>query len=445
MSVNLRRFVDLNVSRTKRNVANPVRDTVALYGADANFDAGIASNTVFTSGAMQYDKQGNPKNYVLSGYDFISKQPVANVVIQSESFATSKFYPYAKTFFDNGGAKLHVYFGVASVVGNQLVVTDANDQSLTIPNEEIAIACLDDSASTLATLDALATSYNNALNPNALGSSDINLHTSANKEFIAHVDVSNASSANENVGMKYGKPGIEMSVLAYLSKLNVYGENTVNDYNFTVEKVIEDGDSINGTTYNLSGNAEVDDNVIDLGNSGTISGNAIVEDVTVVNDDALIGECMQNFINVDTYIAKAVRNVGGDLATGEDLTNYYATIILQQTVEEVVVNALSDKLAGAEGTAVIYNTVVAELNKYVRCGLLSAGNWENVDWVVEYNDETYVVANANERITLGYKLLVIPFAAMTQQQVSAHMCPPIYIALMNKYGIRKVFINGEVR
>ena len=165
----------------------------------------------------------------------------------------------------------------------------------------------------------------------------------------------------------------------------------------------------------------------------------------VIDEDAIVGDCMEKHLNVICTLAKATRNVGGDLISGYDLVSYYVTIILQQTVEEVVLNALSDKLSGAEGTAVIYNAAVAELNKYVKCGLLAAGNWEKVDWIVEFNDENYVVANAEERLTLGYKVLVIPFAAMTQEQVASHSCPPIYIAMTNAYGIRKVIINGEVR
>lgn len=401
MSVNLRRFVNLNVSRTKRNVVNPVRDTVALYGAQADFGESVTTNSVFTSGANEYNAAGNVTKYVLSGYDYATKVSV-KVEIAAADFATSKLYAYAKTFFDNGGAKIHAYVGTAQVdsTTSKIKVGD-----LFIPNEEIAVAGINQ---TLSDVNALAFAYNQALNPASFtGEAVPNQNTSAAKVFAVNVAANSAAAVTEeNVAVKRGSAGIEMSILAYLSRINVYGENTVNDYAFTIEQV---------------------------------------DKANVFDDDATIGECMQNNINVDTNVARAVRNIGGDLITGHDVVNYYVTIIMQQTVEEAIMNVLSDKLSGADGTAVIYNAAVAELNKYVRCGLFAAGNWEDVDWVEEFNDESYVVVNAGERLTLGYKLMVIPFAAMTQAQVASHSCPPIYVAMTNKYGIRKVVINGEVR
>lgn len=430
MSVNLRRFVNMNISRTRRNATNPIRDTVALYGATdettaerkADWTSSFSKlpDLIFTSGALVKYRQssGNGTVFTLTKYVLtvqgLSKKleikldkindtdPDHPAVVPEELIPL--LYGYAKTFFDNGGAKLHVYQGVPTVENSKLVIG-----SITIPDEEIAVAGIDEIP---ANIDDMAGDYNNAPNP-ATSAEDArpNKDTSAAKLFVVSTPETYVTDVNEdNVAIKHGEFGIEMTILAYLSQINAYGENTVHDYNFTIEKVEQDENYFN-----------------------------------IVTSDADAGELMQNFINFDCELAKAIRNVGGDLVHGGDLVNYYVSIILQQTVEEAVMIVLSEKLSGAEGTAKIYNAVVSELNKYVHDGLLAAGNWEDEDWVEEFNDESFVVVNANERLTLGYKVMVIPFAELTQAQVSSHMCPPIFVALTTQYGIRKVIINGEVR
>lgn len=426
MSVNLRRFVNMNVSRTKRNIVNPVRDTVALYSSTAianvslTIDAtttqtiAVNSSIIIGSGEVVRNVDGSIKEYVASGIDAITGKNATIKIAYTVSsnvgaYANPALQSYLSHFFDNGGAKIHLYVGSASASAEHHCLMIGSNA---VPVEEIAVATMDAAFEAGSGIDKLATDYN-ALLIDGLDQQVPTLGTSATKVFIAYADDAESESANENVGAKYAKvsesvniPGIEMTILAYLSKINAYGENVVNDYNFTIENV---------------------------------------DARAVQNDDVIVGACMSHFINVDTLLAKAVRNVGGDLMTGHDLVNYYVIIIMQQTCEEAVTNVLSDKLSGADGTATIYNALVTELNKYVRNGLLAAGNWEDVDWIVEYNGDSYVVANANERINLGYKVLVVPFAAMTQEDIADHKCPPIYVAMTNKYGIRHVFINGEVR
>ena len=395
MSVNLRRFVNVNITRAKRNAVNPVRDTVALFNATE-----LSSDKIFI-GYQKITENDTEK------YAFYVQDETEPIVVATNS----NFGHYGKMFFDNGGVKLHAYNAIPSVTSGKLVVGN-----ITVPDTEIACACV----SGLTALGNVIATYNAALNPNnpqVEGMSKKNIMTSAAKLFFGNTLTSNATAAEENIGYKYGEPGIEMSILAYLSKVNVYGENTVNDYNFTIERINDMSveEAISQTT-----------------------------EKDVYTSDSLVGTCMKYNINIDTVLSGQIRNVGGNLMSGADLVNAYALIVLQQTVEEKVVNALGDKLSGAEGTASIYNAIVSELNKYNRCGLLAAGNWHDEDWVITFNERDYVVASANERFVLGYKILVVPFAALTSDQVAAHECPPIYIALTTSYGIRKVIINGEV-
>lgn len=386
MSVNLRRFVDININRAKRNPVNPVRDTVALY------------NTAVTP---LDDK-------IIVGYEDRDATSI-NVLLEDGSHiqATkeSNIAKYVIPFFDNGGLKIHAY--AANFTATSLTDNDKH---------EIAVAkCEGLTAEDVAIIKA----YNDAHTPDA-SSDSTNAVGSSAKVFFTFVassqnDVDITALTESNICAKCGTAGIEMIPMAYLSRINAYGTNTVHDYAFTIEHFA----GINAATYKGD-----DDNV-------TLS-------------DALVKNCMDKHVNVDTVLANQIRNIGGDLIDGNDLVNHYMTIVMQQTLEETLVNTLSEKLAGADGTAKIYNVIIAELNKYVKCGLLAAGNWQNEDWIESYNGVNFKIVSANERLTIGYKVYVVPFASLSTEDVANHLCPPVYIALTDAYGIRKITIAGEV-
>lgn len=395
MSVNLRRFVNIDIQRAKRNPVNPVRDTIALM--NVTLQDGLADGDILVAGTLSKDANGNQK-YIVTKSDGI--EITLNDV-------TTTLCKYIRRFFDNNGIKLHLYTAE---------FTAANITAL--PRNEIGIA----KAGGLTEGDvAEIKTYNGMANPspsneegttNATGSSAKIFFTNIAKASLATYGVFDAP----NICIKYGTPGMEMLPAAYLSKINAYGVNTIHDYAFTIE-------------------------VVDAANASTLPES---EDDNISQNDATVAECMSHFINVDTVLANQIRNVGGDLAQGDDLVNAYFTIVLQQTLEDAAVNALSEKLSGADGTAKIYNVIIAELNKYVRSGLISAGNWQNEDWIENYNGDNFLVVSANERLVTGYKVYVVPFAAMTSTDVASHKCPPIYIAMTNAYGIRKITIAGEV-
>ena len=387
MSVNLRRFVDIDIKRAKRNPVNPVRDTVALFNVDADI---TEDDVIFVSGSIAYDAEGKKVYHLV-------KEDGEILVIENAALATSNLYKYAHYFFDNGGMKLHAY------------KADLTAETLkALPRNEIAIARVSGITSTV---NNIIDTYNKTMNVGVPNS-----RTSAAKYFFTNLIKPSGTfehpSFADNVCVKLGDLGIEMLPMAYLSKINAYGVNTMHDYNFTIEVV----DDVNAATF------KEDDNP------------------NVTADDEIVAKC----INVDSVLANQIRNIGGDLFDGDDLVNAYFTTVLTQTLEDAVVNALSEKLSGADGTAKIYNVVISELNKYVHSGLLSAGNWQDEDWIENYEGENFLIVSAKERLVTGYKVYVVPFAVLTSADVAAHKCPPIYIAMTNAYGIRKINIFGEV-
>lgn len=390
MSVNLRRFVDIDIKRAKRNPVNPVRDTVALF----NVSELSVSDVIFVSGSIAQDTSG-------SDIYRLVKEDGNTLDIAQAAFATSNLYKYAHYFFDNGGMKLHAY------------KADLTAETLNaLPRNEIAVARV---SGIDATINGVITTYNETLNVGTPNS-----RTSAAKYFFTNLTKPGGTfdrpSFADNVCVKLGDPGIEMLPMAYLSKINAYGVNTMHDYSFTIEVV----DDVNAATFKEN------------------------DSDNVTADDGIVAKCMEYNINVDSVLANQIRNIGGDLFNGDDLVNAYFTTVLAQTLEDAVVNALSEKLSGADGTAKIYNIVISELNKYVHSGLLSAGNWQDEDWIENYAGENFLIVSARERLVTGYKVYVVPFAALTSSDVAAHKCPPIYIAMTNAYGIRKINIFGEV-
>lgn len=431
MSVNLRRFVNVNITRANRSVINPSRDTVALFGAVTTDFATFpvdATSVTLTSGVSL-----NEDEYRVTG--------IAHFAADVDKSFTAKFtksvsgdFPilkkYAQRFFENNGVKLFVTKEAMSVASIKA-----------LPQEMIGIASLASTAP--AGFCDIVDDYNDEIIPEEYPvDEEWAINTSAAKIFarsyiatntnsesaldneLAGIGVTTGTESNpshivENICWKNGNPGIEMTPLAYLSQINAYEQNSVADYAFTVERIDRK------TVLSVMKQAEADQ-------------------VDVYTSDILVGGCMKNNFNVDTIFVGDIANIGGNLRGGLDLVNTYMTIVMTQTIEAAVANALKSKPAGAEGTAKIYNVAATECNRYVQNGLLAPSNWQDEDWNVTVNGETYTVVSSGERITLGYKLFVVPFAALTVEQIRDHQCPPIFIAFTNSYGIRKVVITGEV-
>ena len=208
-----------------------------------------------------------------------------------------------------------------------------------------------------------------------------------------------------NFGVKYSTVlGAEMTIAAYLSRVNVYRTNTVADYMFTQE-------------------ALTDEKV----------------------DDTTFGSILDENMNVDVYLAGAVRNMGGNLKNGADLINSYVKIILHQTLTERLLDLLTTKINGARGLAQIYATVAQELEAYRSCGYLTTDKvWTDEDLTTTYNGQTYTIITKGTPLLLGYSIKILPLSSLTLVDKTERKTPPIYIIIADQYGIRKITINGEV-
>ena len=208
-----------------------------------------------------------------------------------------------------------------------------------------------------------------------------------------------------NFGVKYSTVlGAEMTIAAYLSRVNVYRTNTVADYMFTQEAV-------------------TDEKV----------------------DDTTFGSILDENMNVDVYLAGAVRNMGGNLKNGADLINSYVKVILHQTLTERLLDLLTTKIKGARGLAQIYATIAQELEAYRSCGYLTTDKvWTDEDLTTTYNGQTYTIITKGTPLLLGYSIKILPLSSLTLVDKTERKTPPIYVIIADQYGIRKITINGEV-
>ena len=268
-----------------------------------------------------------------------------------------------------------------------------------LPDEEIVIAIAASNGESAATSLKLAESYNNQSNVNGFGIYGVN-----QKIFLGAVDItqflnntSNYAKADvDNFALKVGdlqkQIGCEMTIAAYLSKIDVYGINTIQDYAYTKE------------ILDVSGYPD------DL--------NTVVQSV------------LANNANITVEIANSVRNIGGNLTNGEDLVNKFTLIVLHQTLSQRVFNTLTQKIKGSAGITALYSTISQELNKYITSGYLTTDKvWTKEDLTLKYNGRTYTLITQGTALIKGYNITILPLSSLTDAEY------------LSKYGMTMERVN----
>ena len=360
--INLKRFVDIDIRQHVQSIVSGTRDTVVLYTAD---------NT-----------DGNQH--------LVSSLAEANS-IYSENETT---LAYLTTFFNNGGVK-------ALVIENKQYTDITKDTLKELSNDYICVAYATPKASVSLVYDALK-KIAKALE------ADADVYGINEKLILAHTTTESDIDSVKNFIVKYTTDdsvvGSEMTFAAYLSKINVYGTDTVYDYAYTQEVIKE---------QNIS--------------------------------DSVFAAILDNNMNVDIYLANAVRNCGGNCKDGSDMVNTYCRILLHQTLTESLLNLLTQKIKNSTGISKIYATIAAELEKYRISGYLTTDKaWLDADVVISYNGVKYTVIEQGTPLTNGYVIKVLPMSSLTPEDRAAHKAPHIYVIFATQFGIRSITINGEV-
>ena len=323
MSVSLKNFVDININYHETTTLSGSRETIVLLG-----NSGVLFKYLAPDGRT-----------IVSLSDATITSP--DVYVENDE-ALKKYISY---FFSNGGKKIR-YINVEK--GEEI------EKLKTLPMQEIVVVLFN-----MTLTDAITLVKN--INQDSFFTGIYE------KMFITYSnDPSNITDNNilndikniENLVIKYigdsVDPGFEMSVAAYLSKINVY-YGTINDYNFTIEKVDEE---------------DAADALID--------------------DDSIVKNILANNFNADIILTGDSVNIGGNTTSGKDLVNHFYKIMLTQTLTQRLCNVLKSKLRyNQTGLNIISNTIVDELNRYRTNGYLSTNKvWEEEDWVV---DQTTII------------------------------------------------------
>lgn len=364
-NINLKRFVDIDIVQHVASIVTGTRDTVVLFTSE------------------ETDGQEH----------IVSSLSDANTLYASKP----KTLAYLQMYFLNGGAKVRV-------IENTSYSDITNDVLSSLNNTDICVAYAasdSEKASAYAALKALAIAR----------SAEQTVYGINEKLILAATADENDTASVKNFIVKYATvPGAEMTIAAYLSKIDVYGIDTVYDYAFTQE-------ILSRTTPTLA------------------------EDIT----DTKYGIIIRNNMNVDVYLANAVRNCGGNCKDGADIVNNFVRIVLHQTLTDRLLTLLTQKIKSTSGISKIYTVIANELERYLTCGYLTTDKvWTDEDLKISYNQALYTIIEKGTALTSGYVMRILPFSALTDQDKAQRKAPPIYIVLADQYGIRQITINGEV-
>lgn len=377
--VDIRNFVDINIkSKTVASITS-TRETTILFTNDNKL---IASGSIVFSSLSEVEAK-----------------------VGASNLDSSVGYKYAKVYFEAGGVKLKAIY--SATITDTVILPLVNN----LAEEEIVIG-LCDTAKVGASAEvalALAQKYNAQTTSYGVAQK-LFLGAIGYTEFTGNTS-KYANPSVDNFALKVGdltkQTGCEMTIGAYLSRIDFYGINTVQDYAYTKESL-----DVTGYPDNL---------------------NAIVKDV------------LSNNANMTIEIANSVRNVGGNLTSGEDLVNKFSLIVLHQTLSQRVFNTLSQKIKGNSAITALYSSISQELNRYITCGYLTTEKyWTNPDLTLSYNNKTYTLITQGTALTQGFKITILPLSSLTEEDKQEHKAPYIYVILADSYGIRKVVINGEV-
>lgn len=372
MAIDVRRFVDVNIKPHLTSAIEGTRKTIVLYTNDAT-------------------PSGMTSPFVVEASDYMTTCALMPNTLT-----------YLNIFFGCGGSSVKIFGDTA--------ITDIPSIDISsLDNKEIIIAY----AGAAIDIDSIYSNMKALAIANAPDDTELGIHGANEKIFLGRATSINDTDSVENFAAKYSNVhGAEMTIAAYLSKINVYGTNTVYDYMFIPE-----------------GSPDVDSSFY-LGESLT---------------DTAYATILNNNLNVDIYLAGAVRNCGGNLKDGQDLTNKYVLIILHQTLTERLLELLTQRIKNSVGLSKIYSVMSDELGNYLTNGYLTTDKiWTDEDLIVNYNNQTFTIIEKGTALINGYTIKMLPFSSLSSTDKTAHKTPPIYVVIADQYGIRAIQVNGEV-
>lgn len=472
MAIKLKRFVDININYNLSTSSNATRDTAVLIvnrlkkdsetGTDVIYSSEIFSSLKdFADKTDEYNRFKEGKELYYYGYCFFNNggKNINLISVAKEATVTypkvtddDRIFTNGDLFIDSAGAtsatpqNCNNGSQLYEAVGTAPETYAATEDPQFVQNKTYF---MDDQGASVASPKSCELYYENSvLNP--LTQKDIEtVIDNLSEEMI--VITSNApwnimkdvcdSLYNEQEGMniesklilscipntittlpeaehitsngfvlKYGTPGVQMAIAAYLTQINANRPNSVQDYYFTTE-----------TVQYLNGKEKIG---------------------YVCEDDSLAETLLALEINFNSTLVNEVRNLGGNTTKGKDLVNEFMLILVHQTLTERLVQLLTQKIKyNQTGLSLVGATIADELQRYVNNGYLTTDKiWTDPDLI----QDGITIINKNTPLQNGYKYVILPFSTLSAEDRQNHKLPSIYILIADSYAIRKIEIDGEV-
>lgn len=292
------------------------------------------------------------------------------------------FAAWAAIFFGNGGKYIHY---VKSLAKGSITLVD--DTAVTILNYTDASNAVFELP-----LEEIIIVNNTTVISGLVGVRQ--------KIWLKSIDDNSASSETPTEGLVLMFKESTAYIAAYYTKLRISATDSIKDLAFT---------AVNAST-----------------------------DITDVSNDDLT-TALKHHINVISYLAGTYRILGGDDSLGNDVTNLFTRIVLQQTIYTALANLITTKLRlNTAGINKVKAVISATLNTYIANGYIMLDKvWPDDDLYMDGE----LVAVKDTPLPGGYAIHVAP---ITQDDITNHRIPDIYILYGDQVGVRKIVISGEV-
>lgn len=419
MSVDLRNYVQVNINYNEVKPLNRTRDTAVLFTVNtkANAPQGRLNSHIPENGSEAVD-------YFTSLADYLYAIEKYNESLQEEEqpiVDTDQdpiLYNYVRCFFANGGVKLKIVGGFELTSADEGVPSEDEQkiawiltECVKLKAEQIVItsdageAIMEKVARQNVTVNVIGNGINTSTSISALSGYKEKMFISSTTNPSLEIT---SPDKIPNFVIKFGPAGIEMTVAAYLTQVNITDPRTIQDYCYTIEDV------------------------------------SMFEGAVQDNNDTFVALTNKKF-NVDTTLVNNVRNVMGDTISGYDMMNYFIRIILTQTLTDRIVNVLATKIKfDRSGINKVINAITQELNIYKVNGYLNSEFiWTDDDLFYSFNGMDYLVCSRNTPFKMGYKFIVLPINALTTEQRDSHVFPPVYVVIADSMSVRQIVINGD--
>ena len=245
------------------------------------------------------------------------------------------------------------------------------------------------------------------------------LLTTNSMTFIEDKDLTESFAIVKYSTKMYDSNPIDVALLigAYFSKINLNDANTIRDYCYTEEKLLDQD---------------------------------IAEGVTQAEFETLVkNENGQGYYNFDDMIGNNVVNFGGNLASIEGIaihTDFGANAVERDISYSVLEKMIGKQYLTEQGISNIKAAINSNLQRYKNNGYLNLGAaYSGETLEISYNNKKYLVIESGTTLPQGFYIYSVPMQDISVADRQAKKFTPLYVVMETQSGARVVEIKGEIR